>query len=246
VLSARDLEREMLKSGQPIVPAAAKKSSPHSVRRKRTARHPAAPAPQPSRSAVSSRDGYVDRTDLMATMMSLPEVGVAPPESETQPQPVAPSWTPEEAITLINETDCPEELRRRLIEVVSDPAIRTSHYVWGAETPGQFDCSGLALYIYNGLDVKLPRVSTKQAEAGVPVERADLRAGDLVFFNTRGTNISHVGIYLGGGRFLHAANPRANLQITGLDSAYYARRYVTARRVYNPSFASGNTIRQGG
>jgi cell wall-associated NlpC family hydrolase len=221
VISARDLERRL--------------QATNSLRKK------AAPAPRKravrtdDRSAVASRNGFVDRTTLASALTALPAVGVAPP-------PVTPSWTPEEAIALINNSDAPEALRRRLIDIVSDPAIQTSHYVWGAETPGQFDCSGLAMYIYSGMDLKLPRTSAQQCEFGTPVERADLRAGDLVFFVTRGSRVSHVGIYLGGGKFLHAANSKANLQITPLDSTYYATRYAGARRVYG----TDDTMRIGG
>lgn len=211
VLSARDLERQM--PAARIVP---RKAAP--APRKRT-------VSSETRSAVSSRSGFVDRSDLAAALTALPQVGVAP-------EPLTPAWTADEAIALINQSDAPDALRRRLIEIVSDPTIQTSHYVWGAETPGQFDCSGLAMYIYGGLDLKLPRTSVKQCTFGVPVDKSDLRAGDLVFFITRGKQVSHVGIYLGGGKFLHAANPKANLQITSLDSTYYATRYAGARRVF--------------
>lgn len=211
VISARELERR-------IPEARVTKRTPAPAPRKRTTR-------VETRSAVSSRNGFVDRTNLVAALGALPHIGAAP-------VPVTPSWTAKEAIALINQSDAPEPLRQRLIAIVSDPTIQTSHYVWGAETPGQFDCSGLAMYIYNGLDVKIPRTSIKQCEVGTAVDKSDLRAGDLVFFITRGNQVSHVGIYLGGGKFLHAANSKANLQITSLDSTYYATRYAGARRVF--------------
>jgi cell wall-associated NlpC family hydrolase len=211
VISARDLEHQMR-----VVRVLPKKAAP--APRKRAIR-------TATRSAVTSRNGFVDRSDIAAALSALPAVGAAP-------APVTPSWTPEEAVALINGSDAPEPLRRRLIDIVSDPAIQTSHYVWGAESPGQFDCSGLAMYIYSGLDLKLPRTSIKQSDFGAPVEKADLRAGDLVFFVTHGNKVSHVGIYLGGGKFLHAANPKSNLQITSLDSTYYSTRFAGARRVF--------------
>lgn len=220
VISAREMEKTL--KGAP-------KPAPRAAERAQTRK---------GRSSVTSRGGAVDRADLLGTMLSAPGALALPP--------VAPSWSQEEALACINSSQCPESLRRRLIEVVSDPAIQSSAYVWGEETPGQFDCSGLMLYIYGPLDVKLPRVSFRQAEYGTAVERENLRAGDLVFFNTRGKDISHVGIFLGDGRFLHAANPRENLQITALDNPYYAQRFVTARRVYSPAVAQGDAIRQGG
>jgi hypothetical protein len=155
----------------------------------------------------------------------------------------APAWDPAEAVSLIKDAPCPEALRTRLIDIVSDRAIQTSNYVWGGQTVGQFDCSGLAVYIYNGIGVKLPRI--EQCVFGEPITRQeDLRAGDLVFFITRGTCVSHVGIYLGDGRFLHAANPRSNLKITSLNTPYYAARYAGARRVYG--VAESESSRLGG
>jgi hypothetical protein len=147
----------------------------------------------------------------------------------------SPKWDPAMAVTLVKSGDCPKDLRARLIEVVSDPAIQTSRYVWGAETPGQFDCSGLAVYVYDALGVRLPRCSWQQCDVGEEVDRDGLRAGDLVFFITSGKAVSHVGIYLGEGQFLHAANPKANLKITSLDSPYYSARFAGARRVYGAS-----------
>lgn len=247
VLSARELEQNLLKNGGAPKPAAPKPepARPPVVARKTTRTAPRSEPSAPSRSSVTSRGGAVDRRDVLEAFLAMPPGSMAlPPVGAIEPP--APAWDATEAVALINASECPDPLRRRLIEVVSDDSIRTSQYVWGAETPGQFDCSGLMLYIYSALDVKLPRVSLKQAEHGLPVDRTELRAGDLVFFNTRGKDISHVGIYLGDGRFLHAANPRENLRITPLDSPYYAKRFVTARRVYSPAVANNNIIRQGG
>ncbi|HEY3415143.1 MAG TPA: NlpC/P60 family protein [Armatimonadota bacterium] len=184
----------------------------------------AARASRAERTQLASRRGAVDVTDLMVDPAAAP----------------AQAWDPDEAVSLIKETDCPVALRKRLIDVVSDPAIQTSRYVWGAQTPGQFDCSGLVLYIYEPLGVKLPRCSWQQCAVGEAVERDSLQAGDLLFFNTKGNGVSHVGIYLGDDRFLHAANPKSNLKITSLDSPYYATRYVGARRVYGGTTDTSN------
>ncbi|HSK60402.1 MAG TPA: C40 family peptidase, partial [Actinomycetospora sp.] len=74
-------------------------------------------------------------------------------------------------------------------------------YVWGATGPSTYDCSGLVQWAYRQIGVGLPRVSRQQALVGIPVAPNDARPGDLVFFNSP---VSHVGIYVGGGKFLEA------------------------------------------
>jgi peptidoglycan DL-endopeptidase CwlO len=74
-------------------------------------------------------------------------------------------------------------------------------YVWGATGPSTYDCSGLVQWAYRQVGVGLPRVSRQQALIGVPVEPKDARPGDLLFFNSP---VTHVGIYVGGGKFLEA------------------------------------------
>ncbi len=79
-------------------------------------------------------------------------------------------------------------------------------YLWGGASPGEgFDCSGLAMVVYQLNGLSLPRSSRDQFEAGIPVEKEDLSRGDLVFFNTKDPGkVSHVGIYIGEGKFIHA------------------------------------------
>lgn len=104
-------------------------------------------------------------------------------------------------------------------------------YRWGGTSAEQgFDCSGLTLVSYrlNGLD--LPRVSYHQFAAGRPISRNQLRQGDLVFFATRGgTQVSHVGMYVGEGRFIHAPRSGQTVRIEQLSNSYYQRTFVGAR-----------------
>ena len=122
-----------------------------------------------------------------------------------------------------------EYLRRSLVNSARD--FIGVPYLWGgisAETG--FDCSGLTMTVYqlNGLD--LPRHSAAQYDAGEPIDKNDLQRGDLVFFNTRGRGIvSHVGIYIGNGRFIHAPSRGKNIRIDSLSDEYYAARYVGSR-----------------
>lgn len=103
-------------------------------------------------------------------------------------------------------------------------------YKWGGTTTSGFDCSGFILYMFRNFDVDLPRTSQSQAKAGEHVDREDLRVGDLVFFNTSGSGISHAGVYIGDGQFAHASSSKG-VRISKLSDSYYEPRYVTARRV---------------
>lgn len=103
-------------------------------------------------------------------------------------------------------------------------------YRWGGTTPEGFDCSGFTAYVFGKLGIQLPHSSREQAKLGRMVDKADLRPGDLVFFNTSGKTISHVGIYVGDGMFAHSSSNKG-VVLTRLNDSYYAKRYVTARRI---------------
>lgn len=106
-------------------------------------------------------------------------------------------------------------------------------YVSGGTSPATgFDCSGFTTYVFKHFGVTLNRVSRDQIKNGVAVEKSNLQPGDLVLFNGESNKtIGHVGIYVGGGEFIHAANPKEGVKITALSSSYYKTRYVGARRV---------------
>lgn len=105
------------------------------------------------------------------------------------------------------------------------------NYRWGGQSSGMgFDCSGLTMVVYrlNGLD--LPRSSKQQWKTGKPVDIRHLSKGDLVFFATTGTRrVSHVGIYLGGNKFLHAPGSGRKIGISSLSNKYFKSRYLGAR-----------------
>jgi cell wall-associated NlpC family hydrolase len=100
-------------------------------------------------------------------------------------------------------------------------------YVWGGGAPGGFDCSGLAMYVYAQVGVSLPHNAAMQYGVGVPVSRDQLEAGDLVFFN----GLGHMGIYIGGGQFIHAPHSGDVVKISSLSDSWYAATWVGARRI---------------
>lgn len=105
-------------------------------------------------------------------------------------------------------------------------------YAYGGNSPSGFDCSGFTNYVYSHFGIDLSHSASSQAAAGVYVEKARLVPGDLVFFTYYGGGaIEHVGIYVGNGQFIHSTRPGSTVKITDLNSDYYAKNYVTARRV---------------
>ena len=108
-------------------------------------------------------------------------------------------------------------------------------YVWGAQGPNGFDCSGFTYYVFkNSAGITLPRTSSEQSKYGTAVSKSNLKAGDLVFFDTVGANngvVTHVGLYIGDGQIIHAASGQGKVVINNLNSSYYVNAYVNARRV---------------
>jgi len=100
-------------------------------------------------------------------------------------------------------------------------------YVYGGASPSGFDCSGLVMYVFNQIGVSLPHNAAAQYGYGMPVSRDQLQAGDLVFFN----GLGHVGIYIGGGQFIHAPHTGDVVKISSLSDSWYASTYVGAKRV---------------
>lgn len=104
-------------------------------------------------------------------------------------------------------------------------------YQYGAEGPDRFDCSGFTRFVFKRNGYNLPRTSSSQAAYGSFVSRTNLRKGDLLFFRTGGGGISHVAIYMGDGKMIHATNPRNDVTISSLSERYWSERYAGARRV---------------
>ncbi|HVB38924.1 MAG TPA: C40 family peptidase [Vicinamibacterales bacterium] len=116
---------------------------------------------------------------------------------------------------------------------IAEAALRQEGrpYRLGGDTPAGFDCSGLVQYVFAEYGLELPREARDQFRMGRPVARRAIRAGDLLFFHTIARGPSHVGIAIGGGRFVHAPNARGRVRVSLLSAPYWNRRFLGARRI---------------
>src|SRR3990172_5603049 len=136
-----------------------------------------------------------------------------PPEADTEP---AAATAP-----VVNATD-----RASSVAMQALAHLGTPYRAGGLSPRTGFDCSGLVAYVYRqGAGLALPRNTSDLSRLGEPVERAALRAGDLVFYNTQRREYSHVGIYLGEDRFIHAPASGGEVRVEDLRAGYWMRRY---------------------
>ena len=137
-------------------------------------------------------------------------------------------------ITITTEPDATETASSDLgaqIVAYAEEYLGTP-YVLGGNGPNQFDCSGFTKYVYSHFGYTLNRTATDQLQNGVSVSKDELQPGDLVFFKYRTSKpVSHVGIYIGNGEFIHASTNRYVVQIDQMESGHYANVYVYARRI---------------
>lgn len=107
-------------------------------------------------------------------------------------------------------------------------------YVWGGTKPNAFDCSGYMKYLYEEEGIEIPRTAYQQSQVGQDVEKEELEKGDLLFFLTdkkRHIPITHVGLYIGDDKFIHAASSKLGIIISSLSKSKYNKIYVKAKRI---------------
>jgi cell wall-associated NlpC family hydrolase len=176
---------------------------------------------------------------------------VAPPNEVVFTRPKGPGW----------QKTQPDEIRKTPLplqpvvpkEAVEKPASKPSTdnkdmgviaartaerfvgipYRWGGDNVVEgMDCSGFVRAVYNLCGLSIPRTSRDQFKAGDSVTKDDLRDGDLVFFGSSASNINHVGIYVGGGKFVHAPRRGEEIKVTDVTESYFEKRFVGARRYF--------------
>ncbi|MET0786204.1 MAG: C40 family peptidase [Paenisporosarcina sp.] len=109
--------------------------------------------------------------------------------------------------------------------------VMGTKYVWGGTSPKGFDCSGFIGYVYKKNGVSLPRTTASMKTVGTSISKKNLKAGDLVFFNTSGKGVSHAGIYIGKGKFVHSSSSKG-VSVAKLNDPYYwGSKYMGAKRV---------------
>lgn len=175
--------------------------------------------------SITVRLAVISLAALLGACASAP-----PPQPRIVQRPVlaAPSQTPPAA----------EDVLFRALGLVGTP------YRWGGNTPDSgFDCSGLIGYVYrDAAGISLPRSTRDLVVMRAPdVSRTQLQSGDLVFFATGGgSQVSHAGIYVGEGRFVHAPATGGTVKLDSLDKPYWQKAYLNAKRVIQPEHLAQN------
>lgn len=176
---------------------------------------------------------------------------IAPPNEVVFSRPREPGWekSPSEEIRKPREPiqpvvpretpDKPQSKPAKKEKDMGEIAARTAErfvgipYRWGGDNVVEgMDCSGFVRAVYNLCGLSIPRTSRDQYRAGDAVSRDDLQDGDLVFFGASADKISHVGIYVGNGKFVHAPRRGEDIRVTSVDDNYFEKRYVGARRYF--------------
>ena len=151
-----------------------------------------------------------------------PELAHRRQRSTRRVMPIATATTARQRVAV-----APPDLRGASALVANAMRYVGTPYVWGGQSPGGFDCSGFIYYLYAQMGIRIPRTADVQFAYGRPVA-GDPMPGDLVFFQTYDYGASHVGLYLGAGRFVNSIG--RNVHVATFNSPYFRSRYLGARR----------------
>ncbi|MBR5676146.1 MAG: C40 family peptidase [Neisseriaceae bacterium] len=152
----------------------------------------------------------------------------APPAAKSSVKTSTPSNATSVRISDIDHDSVSNELMLHSMSLIGTP-----YRFGGSNRNTGFDCSGMVQFVYREtLNVSLPRTARDMAAAGKVINKNQLKVGDLVFFNTNGKKFSHVGLYIGENRFIHAPSSKSSIKINYLSDKYYASRFTGARTFF--------------
>ena len=152
----------------------------------------------------------------------------APPAAKSSVKTSSPSNATSVRISDIDHDSVSNELMLHSMSLIGTP-----YRFGGSNRNTGFDCSGMVQFVYREtLNVSLPRTARDMAAAGKVINKNQLKVGDLVFFNTNGKKFSHVGLYIGENRFIHAPSSKSSIKINYLSDKYYASRFTGARTFF--------------
>ena len=163
---------------------------------------------------------------VLPAMLVLLAAGCSTAPYRAPADPRAPVSKAPQAQTPAATPDRGAQIARLANQLVGSP------YRYGGSGPREFDCSGLVFYVHSRLGIEVPRTAAEQAAAAAPVDALALAPGDLVFFNESGREITHVGIYEGHGRFVHAPKSGTPVGHGSLLDNYYLHNFAGAGRFY--------------
>jgi cell wall-associated NlpC family hydrolase len=196
-------------------------ADPHADTSKMTRRFAALRAPLAL--ALCTLAGGCASTGAVPRPFPTPVARATPPEA---PPPASAPAPP------ARDADAPAPARGLDIALVETAlALRGTPYRSGGSDPSGFDCSGFTQYVFALYGIPLPREVRDQFHSGTPVKTDELAAGDLLFFRTAAKGASHVGIAIGGDRFVHAPSTTGVVRVEHLGASYWSARYLGARRI---------------
>lgn len=181
-----------------------------------------------SKIKVNGQEGYIS-TALLSDKKTETSRSLETPRKKAESTTTENTSTKKETTTQSTTSTTAQTSGKGATVVATAKNYIGSKYVYGATGPNSFDCSGFTQYVFKLHGVSLNRTAAAQYSNGVAVDRVNLQPGDLVMFGKSGIN--HVGIYIGGGQIVHAANPSRGVTIDTITSGYYNNNYVGARRV---------------